>query len=71
MKRGFGRHYMDHKNDSVNFVADRARETFLEIRKLRKTLPQFTRAEKDELERRIKLLQDQWWDDVRDRMLKG
>ena len=54
----------------VHLVADKARETFLNIRGLRKTTPQFTRAQKDELTRKEKGLQDQWWKDVKGYMGK-
>lgn len=51
-------------NKDAEFVAQKAREVFLEIRQLRKTEPQFTRAQKNELERKIKQLKDQWWEGV-------
>jgi hypothetical protein len=38
------------------------------IRNLRKTMPQFTRAQKDALEAEIKKLKDQWWQDVKGKM---
>ena len=57
-------------NPHTEIVAQKARETFLAIRQLRKTMPQFTRAQKDELETKIKQLQNQWWLDVKDYMRK-
>ena len=53
------------------FVAEKAQETFLAIRKLRKEMPRFTRAQKDELKYKEKELKDQWWDDVKPYMVKG
>jgi hypothetical protein len=51
--------------DNSDIVAREARETFLKIRQLRKTMPQFTRAEKDELQRTIDRLEDEWWNAVK------
>lgn len=53
-----------------DIVAEKARETFQKIKALRKTMPQFTRLEKDELESKIKELQDQWWEDAKSYMRK-
>jgi len=55
---------------SREVVAQKARETFLAIRKLRKMMPRFTRAQKDELQAKTKELQDQWWDGVKDLMIR-
>lgn len=60
---------MTHQED-VDFVAEKARETFLQIRRIRKTRPNFTRAQKNALEAEIKQLKDQWWQDVKGRMTK-
>jgi hypothetical protein len=46
-------------------VAEKAKETFLEIKDLRKTMPQSTRAQKDELEEMIKEAKSRWWDEVK------
>jgi hypothetical protein len=55
---------------SAQIVAQKARETFYRIRDLRKTEPQFTRAQKDELERKIKEEQTKWWEEVKGFMVK-
>ena len=52
-------------DEKVGIVADRARETFMAIRNLRKTMPQRTKAERDALESKIKELQDSWWTEVK------
>ena len=52
-------------DDPVSIVAQKGRETYLAIRELRKTLPQYTRGQKDELTRREKELQDKWWEEVK------
>lgn len=52
-------------------VADKARETFLEIRRLRKTVSQFTKSQKDGMKRKEKELQNQWWENVKAYMMKG
>lgn len=57
--------------DKVKIVADAARDTFSAIKELRKSMPQRTRAQRDELERRIKELQDRWWQDVSPLMVKN
>jgi hypothetical protein len=49
----------------IKRVAAEARKTFLAIRQLRKTMPQHTRVEKDALEKKIKELQDGWWEEVK------
>ena len=56
--------------ESARIVAKKARETFEKIRLLRKTELQFTRAQKDELLRKIKQEQDKWWEEVRGFMVK-
>jgi len=48
-----------------DLVAERARATFNAIRELRKTAPQFTRQQREDLAEGIKKLQDCWWEDVR------
>jgi hypothetical protein len=53
------------ENEKSNLVAQKARETFIEIKRLRKTMPQFTRGQKDELNAKIKEAQDKWWEDVK------
>ncbi len=58
-------------NNNSDLVAQKARESFDVIKNLRKTMPKFTRADKDELERRIKEVKDQWWEDVKPYMVKG
>lgn len=51
--------------DPEKIVAEKAKETFLEIKRLRKTMPQFTRTQKDDLQSKIKETQDKWWDEVK------
>lgn len=53
------------EKDKIDLVAKKARETFLAIRKLRKTSPQFTRAQKDTLKEEITKLGEQWWEDAK------
>ena len=52
----------------VKFVADKARETFLKIKKLRKAMPKYTKSQRDELEAGIKKLKDEWWQEVKHTM---
>ena len=49
----------------ADIVAKKARETFEAIRKLRKTMSQDRKWQKDLLDSEIKKLQDQWWEDVK------
>jgi len=58
-------------DDPVSIVAERARETFLEIKRLRKTMPQYTKVQRDEFEIKKKELEDKWWDEVKGYMRKG
>jgi hypothetical protein len=58
------------REEKSKIVAEKARSTFDTIKQLRKTAPQFTRKEKDDLAEGIKKLQDQWWEDVRSYMAK-
>ena len=46
----------------VTLVAQRAKEVFLEIRSLRKSMPQRTRVQRDEFEAKKKELERQWWE---------
>ena len=54
----------------VKFVADKARETFIKIKKLRKARPKYTKPQRDELEAEIKKLKDEWWEEVKHTMIK-
>jgi hypothetical protein len=56
------------QQEKSDIVAQKARETFNEIKLLRKTMPKFTRAQKDKLEAEIKKLHDKWWEDVKQYM---
>jgi hypothetical protein len=56
--------------EEYGIVADKARETFLKIRELRKTLPKYTSAQRKELEDKIKASQDEWWEEVKEYMRK-
>jgi len=56
--------------EKARIVAEKARETFLKIRELRKTESQFTRSQKDQLEAKIKKLQAGWWEEVKQYMVK-
>jgi hypothetical protein len=58
-------------DDTKHLVADKARKTFQAIRKLRKIMPQFTRAQKDWLAAEERRLHDQWWAEVREYFVKG
>jgi uncharacterized protein HemX len=58
-------------NIDSDIVAEKARETFNRIKMLRKTMPQFTRSQKDELKAKIKEAQDQWWEEVKQYMRKS
>lgn len=57
--------------DRAHLIADKARETFLAIKKLRKETPQFTRVQRDSLELGVKKLQEAWWDEVGPLMVNG
>ena len=57
-----------YNREKSDIVASKARITFGEIRKLRKSYPQFTRVQKDKLASEVKQLQDQWWQDVKEYM---
>jgi hypothetical protein len=52
------------REEKSKIVAEKARSTFDAIKQLRKTAPQFTRQQKDDLAAEIKKLQDQWWEEV-------
>jgi len=54
--------------EKVRFVADKARDTFLEIKRLRKTMPQRTKAQRDELELKIKEEHEKWWTEIKHTM---
>lgn len=58
------------EKEKSDIVAKKARETFEEIKKLRKTMPQKFGWQKEELEKNIKELQDKWWQDVKHLMIK-
>ncbi len=57
--------------ENVSIVAQKARDTFLNIKKLRRTMPHFTRAQKDQVDFIVKVLQDRWWEEVKPYMVKG
>lgn len=46
-------------------VAEKARETYVSIRKLRKEHPIEFAWQRRELEEKIKKLQDDWWEEVK------
>lgn len=52
-------------------VAEEARETFLKIRELRKTLPTRTKAQRDDLEKKIRDEHDAWWERVKPSIKRG
>ncbi len=58
------------KELKYQIVAQKAKETFLHIRELRKTHPMRTKAERDNLKNKIKELQDKWWKEVNPYMQK-
>jgi len=62
---------MIEKIREIGYVSQKARETFNKIRVLRKSTKAFTRAQKDELERQIKELQDQWWTECQESFTRG
>ena len=47
-----------------DFVAQKARETFNKIKELRKSSPQKYAWQREELKKQIKLLEDEWWEQV-------
>jgi hypothetical protein len=53
------------KVTNSEIVAQKARETFEAIRELRKEMPQDRKWQRDKLEVKIKQLQDEWWEDVK------
>lgn len=61
----------EERESKAKVVAERARETFLRIRELRKNSKAFTRAQKDELEKQIVELQNQWWIDNKELFIRG
>ena len=52
-------------------VAEEARKTFMEIRKLRKTMPTDMAHQRKALETEIKKRQDEWWERVKPLMADG
>ena len=46
-------------------IAKKARATYLAIRQLKKNSPTKYKWQRDELESKIKQLEEQWWDDVK------
>lgn len=47
---------------NATLVAKKAREIFLEIRSLRKSMPQGTRVERNKFEAKRRELEGQWWE---------
>jgi gas vesicle protein len=56
----------DHTKPKI--VAEKARETFNNIKKLNKESAKFTKNQRDELATKIKEEKDKWWDEVKDLM---
>ena len=51
--------------ESHDTIAKKARATYLAIRQLRKDSPTKYKWQRDELEAKVKQLEEQWWDDVK------
>ena len=49
-----------------DIVAKKARAMYLAIKQLRKDSPTKYKWQRDELEAKVKQLEEQWWDDVRE-----
>jgi len=56
--------------EEVSIVAQKARETFEKIREVRKTMQNKFKWQRDELEAKVKELQDEWWMEVKPLMKK-
>lgn len=57
-------------NENNEIVAVEAAEVYRKIKQLRQELPQTNRAEKDEFERQVNALKDDWFKKVKPLMIK-